>query len=61
MAAMVHDDNGAVEGVPDCIGGFDIVGHIAIVAFGPGKRAVQRVDGDRGWFGSRRAWRGSRL
>jgi hypothetical protein len=50
MAAMMDDDDGAVEGVPDCIGGLHIGSHVAIVAFGPGKGAVQGVDGNCGRF-----------
>jgi hypothetical protein len=40
VPAVVHNNNDATEGVPDCIGGLHIGGHVAIVAFGPGKGAV---------------------
>ena len=44
VAAMVDDDDGAIEGIADRVGGLDIGRHVAIVAFGTGKRSVQRVD-----------------
>ena len=46
----VSIDLTAVEGVPNCIGGLHVSGHVPIIGFGPGKRSVQRVDRNRGWI-----------
>ena len=46
VAAMVHDDDGALERVADRVCGSDIGRHILVVAFRAGEAPVEGVDHD---------------
>ena len=46
VTAVVDDDDEAVEGVADRIGGLDVGGHVFVGAFRTLERAVERVDAD---------------
>jgi hypothetical protein len=42
-AAMVHDDDNASEGMPDCVRCPDVRRHVFVVGLGAGERAVQCI------------------
>ena len=46
VAAMMDDDDEAVKGVADGVGGLDVGGHVLVAVLRAGERAVERIDAD---------------